>query len=372
MGRPRSGERRSWPPGLYERRKNGRVFYVYKGIAAAREVYLGTDLNAAKRAVAIVTAKHELDPVQRVIARIEQPSRSVAEHCDWYDQHIVSEKRTRRGGPLSVNTLYEIRRRLRVIRERWGSRSITGIDRRTAAELLASFSPTASNQYRALLRDLFDSARAEGLREDNPVEGTRKRIVVVQRTRLPIEDFHAIRETAAPWMQRAMDLALYSLQRREDLVVLHEDEHWKDGRLFVRQQKVEGKGHGLLRIKPGPQLLGAILACLNSDERADCLYLLHRIPTKRRHSVGRTHFRQLSLEMLTKEFQRLREALKLYPDLPALARPSWHEIRSTGADEYRKAGWPEERIRALLGHAGIEMTREYLGRRAEQWADVDG
>jgi len=36
--------------------------------------------------------------------------------------------------------------------------------------------------------------------------------------------------------------------------------------------------------------------------------------------------------------QRLREALKLYLDLPPAARPSWHEIRSTGADAYRKAG----------------------------------
>lgn len=142
-----------------------------------------------------------------------------------------------------------------MIRERWGNRGITSIDRRTVAEMLAAFGPTVSNQYRSLLRDLFDSARAEGLREDNPVEGTRKRIAVVQRTRLPIEDFVRIREAAAPWMQRAMDLTQYSLQRREDLVALREDEHWKDGRLFVRQQKVEGKGHGLLRIKPGPQLL---------------------------------------------------------------------------------------------------------------------
>lgn len=179
-----------------------------------------------------------------------------------------------------------------MIRERWGSRGITSIDRRTVAKCSPP-SATVSNQYRSLLRDLFDSARAEGLREDIPVEGTRKRIAVVQRTRLPIEDFVRIREAAVSWMQRAMDLALYSLQRREDLVALREDEHWKDGRLFVRQQKVEGKGHGLLRIKPGPQLLGAILVCLNSDEREDRPFLLHHIPTNRRHAAGRTHFRQL-------------------------------------------------------------------------------
>lgn len=84
-----------------------------------------------------------------------------------------------------------------MIRERWGSRGITSIDRRTVSEMLAA-SATMSNQYRSLLRDLFDTARAEGLREDNSVEGTRKRIAVVQRTRLPIEDFVRIREAAVP------------------------------------------------------------------------------------------------------------------------------------------------------------------------------
>jgi len=43
-------------------------------------------------------------------------------------------------------------------------------------------------------------------------------------------------------------------------VALRENEHWKDGRLFARQDTVEGKGHGLLRIKPGPQPLSATLA----------------------------------------------------------------------------------------------------------------
>ena len=75
-------------------------------------------MNVAKRGVAIVLAKRELDPVQRIIARIEKPSRSVSEHCNWYDQHIVAEKRTLKGGPLSPNTLYETRRKLRVVRER--------------------------------------------------------------------------------------------------------------------------------------------------------------------------------------------------------------------------------------------------------------
>jgi len=83
MGRPRSVKHRSWPPSLYERRKGTLTYYLCRGPAAAKELYLGTSLDAAKRGVAIVLAKRELDPVQRVIARIEKPSRSVSEHCDW-------------------------------------------------------------------------------------------------------------------------------------------------------------------------------------------------------------------------------------------------------------------------------------------------
>jgi integrase len=217
---------------------------------------------------------------------------------------------------------------------------------------------------------VFEHARARGLRDDNPVEGTIKRVEVVQRQRLAREAFDAIRGAAEPWFVRALDLALHSLQRREDLAVMRV-EHWSGGKLEIRQGKVAGRGLGLLRVTPWPELLGAIVACLNSPERGDCPFLLHRTPEKRRQARGRDHFGQLAPEMLSREFQRLRDALGLFDSLPALARPSFHEIRALGADEYRRRGWPETQVQALLGHADVEMTRHYLDRHGERWGDIE-
>ncbi|HEU0198348.1 MAG TPA: tyrosine-type recombinase/integrase [Nevskiaceae bacterium] len=331
---------------------------------------LGTDLEAAKRGVAIVAARAAANPVAEVINRIEHPARTVDAHCAWFAAHVLAEKRTKRGDALSAKTLYERRRQLDAVARHWRARSLTAVTRRQVAEFLESFPPRASNQYRSLLRELYDSAMTAGLRDDNPADGTRKRVEVVARKRLSADDLARIREIAEPWMQRAMDLALYSLQRREDLVLLRADEHWRDGKLYVRQAKTAPSGHGLLRIAPGPMLRAAIIACLQSDERGDCPFLIHRIPTKTRHAAGRIHDRQVSPEMLSREFARLRDLAGVAAGDDARERPTWHEIRSTGADEYRQAGWTEQRVQALLGHASIEMTREYLGRREERWVDV--
>jgi integrase len=378
MGRPRKHVNRSWPPGLYARSRVGKAtYYIYRGPAAEKEIYLGMDLQAAIRGVGLVLAKRAVEPVQKVIARIERPTRTLSAHVEWFQTHVLAERRSKRGKPLSDSTLTNTRQQLRIIVAKLGSRDIELIDRRAIAEFLRAFPAQSSNKYRSLLRQLFESARAEGLREDNPVEGTAKREFVVQRQRLPRAAYDAIRAAAEPWFQRALDLAFWSLQRREDLVNMHVD-HWADGKLSVRQGKVEGHGTGLLRITPGKNLRKAIIACLNSRDRdaippatAPCPYLLHRVPKKRRKVEGREHFGQVAAEMLTREFQDLRDGLRLFDELEMGQRPSFHEIRALGADESRNGGWSDEKVQALLGHTTLDMTRHYLDRHGERWQEVD-
>lgn len=110
-----------------------------------------------------------------------------------------------------------------------------------------------SNRYRSLLSQVFRHAVARGLRADNPVGATIARKHGVLRHRLDKPASDAIREAGEPWLKRAMDLALWSLQRREDIVSMR-FEHWADGVLSVRQHKVEGHGTGLLWITAGHQL----------------------------------------------------------------------------------------------------------------------
>lgn len=367
----RSRKRRDWPQGLYERRRGSRTYYYFRIPGTRREVSLGADLQAAKQAVALHLSRSAADPVSTALSRIEQPASTVARHFGWFKTEALPERRTKRGGALADKTLYEYGLMLDHAVERLGpDRSIADVDRRAVAELLEAYPPRMSNRYRGLLGQVFRYAVARGLRADNPVDATIERVESIARQRLTREAFDAIRNAGAPWLQRAMDLALWSLQRREDVVLLTEGA-WVDGKLSVRQRKVEGYGTGLLRITPGDNLKAAIIACLNSPERGDCPYLLHWTPRKRKPAKWRTHERQLAPEALTREFGRLRDALGVCDHLAPAARPTWHEIRALGGDIYREQlGWSDERVQALMGHASVEMTRAYLDRHGDRWQEV--
>lgn len=369
MGRPRRHLRKNWPRGLTERRSGNTIYYTYRGPAGTKEIYLSTNLAAAKEAVAIVNAKRAPDPVQKVINRIERPTAILNDHLDWFDTNIVT-------GMGSEQTRYEFRRKFKHVRAAFGSKPLPDIDRAAIAGFLEQFPGRSSNQYRQALNQVFTHAVARGLRADNPVQGTIARKVKVQRTRLTMGGFDAIYANAQPWFKRAMDLALWSLQRREDLIDIRVDD-FADDRVSVKQKKVEAHGTGRIRIKPGPNLLAAIRACLNSPDlkekgMGDCRFLLHRIPEKRRKAKGREHFGQLSEEMATRAFQEIRDSLPTFQAMPEPTRPTFHEIRALGADHYKhKLGWTDAQVQALLGHSDVGMTMVYLGRHGERWQEVD-
>ena len=375
MTRPRKKERRDWPTGLTARkdaRKN--TYYTYRGPAASKEVYLGYDLKAAKIGVATIVAKTAKDPVQKIIAKIERPAVSLADHATWYKQSVIDDYRDKRGKPLSENTRYEAKRMVdKFVAEMGQNRGVESLDRRVCVAFLEKQTARVANQYRSRLKSFFNHARARGLREDNPIEGTLERAEVIQRERLKKETYDRIYERAEPWLQRAMDLVLYSLQRRVDLVLLKVDQNW-DGEVFsVAQKKVERHGSGRLRIKPGAQLRQAILACVDSSDRGDCPFLLFAEPEKDRQWKGREHRMQLTREALTKAFREIRDTLPEMQTLDRPKRPSFGEIRPLGADLYRRSGWAVQEVQQLLGHVdeGSAMTRHYLDGHGERWSEVD-
>lgn len=370
MGRARRYKRRNWPEGLYERQRGVKTYYAFRIPSTKREVYLGSDLDAAKQAVALYLSKNVGDKVTSALNRIERPAATLGEHFNWFADIELPERRTRTGKPMAAKTLYEYRAMLDHAAAHLGAeRAVPEVDRRAIAELLESYPPRMSNRYRSLLSQVFRHAVARGLRIDNPVDATIARKHGVQRRRLDKLSFDAISEAGAPWLKRAMDLALWSLQRREDVVSMRV-EHWADSVLSVRQRKVEGYGTGLLRITPGEKLLTAITACLESSEREDCPYLVHRQPVKRIRAAWRSHPYQLAGETISREFTRLRDELQLY-DCDSAERPTWHEIRALGGDLYREQlGCSDEQVQALMGHSTVAMTKAYLDRHGERWQNV--
>lgn len=367
MGQREKRSRRNWPRHLVGREKGSITYYSYRDPVTKKETGIGTQLDAAIHAVTLINRKRAENPIQTIITRIEQPARTWSQHLSWYEAQILPTKK------LAKSSAYNWTLALKIFKENLGGDiDVAQIDRQRVATFLGACKPRMSNVYRGYLHTLFKYAVAEGLRNDNPVEQTIKRAAEVQRTRLAMIDYNNIYARAEPWLQRAMDLALWSLQRRDDLVHMTEA-HWHAGKLTVRQKKVARHGTGLLRITPGPKLKAALISCLNSNERKDCPYLIHRPPIRKIKSKGRTHDRQVNGDLLTREFAAVRDTLKKFQSMPAAERPTFHELRSLGGDQYRKLGWPAQQIQDLMGHANKDlspMTKHYLDGHGERWLEV--
>lgn len=98
---------------------------------------------------------------------------------------------------------------------------------------------TMASTMRSVLSDIFREAIVEGHIDNNPVTPTRAAKVVVKRERLELVQYITIRETAAimpAWFGLAMDLALITGQRREDLTQFRFDQV-VNGRLQIEQGK---------------------------------------------------------------------------------------------------------------------------------------
>ncbi|KYQ95430.1 hypothetical protein AWY96_18815 [Serratia plymuthica] len=132
---------------------------------------------------------------------------------------------------------------LAIIREHLGNMVMSKITTRHVAEFLelwiAQDKKTMAATLRSVLSDIFRESIVEGHIENNPVTPTRAAKVVVKRERLELAQYLPTREAASAmpaWFSLAMDLALVTGQRREDLTQMQFD-HVVDGRLQVEQGK---------------------------------------------------------------------------------------------------------------------------------------
>ncbi|CSQ38956.1 phage integrase [Shigella sonnei] len=96
-----------------------------------------------------------------------------------------------------------------------------------------------AGSMRSVLSDMFREAIVEGRISQNPVTPTRAPKIVVTRERLKLKIYNCIREAAdqlPAWFPLAMDLALVTGQRREDITNMRFSDIYDD-RLHVRQIK---------------------------------------------------------------------------------------------------------------------------------------
>lgn len=254
----------------------------------------------------------------------------------------------------SATTRSEKDRILAIYVERWGAFPIRSVTRRALADAWSTLGgPEAVRKHRSLWISVLRHALAWGLVDVNEAELT---LPAEQTTRARLRHtdagYAATYHAAPDWLQIAMELAVTTLQRRSDLIAVTRAD--VIGGVWRVQQDKTGVR---LEITPGPRMEAALLRAIDTCP-------LHG-------TLVRTERGAVSGSYLSHRFARARDDSGAYADLPARARPSWHDLRAYGTWLYERAGHPVGYVQALAGHASAKMTEHYQEGHETRWQRVE-
>lgn len=216
---------------------------------------------------------------------------------------------------------------------------------------------------RSFMRDSFREARVQGWYvNDNPVMDTKLSVdVEVKRARFTFDTFVRVYAHAKlTWLVNAIDLALVSGQRRED-VSEAQFSHFRDGFWWLEQQSEKSSTPHRIKIP-----LDLRLDCFGKsvgDVVAQCRrtgvlskYLIHQTVNRGNSPRGR----QIWIDTLSKGFANAVKASGV--DWGDKDPPTFHELRSLAERLYADQGIDPTEL------TGIRKTDE----RQSKWVAVDG
>ncbi|MEQ7920197.1 phage integrase Arm DNA-binding domain-containing protein [Xanthomonas sp. WHRI 1810A] len=363
--RPRSPGSKDLPPNLYRKtdQRNGVTYYTYRDPVTGRAFGLGKDKDTAIREAVAANHAEVLKPT--LASRISAPPLEKARcFADWIVEHkvIYAEK------GLSPHTMHSYKSRIQRLEDEFGEKELRSIRTMDVASFLSALNKAGkanmSRALRSLLRDVFAEAIAAGWCDQNPVDATKAARVQVKRERLSLALWKAIyEETQRPWLRRAMELALLTGQRRDDIAsMLFKDE--VDGHLHVIQSKTKAK----IRISVGIRLeaidLDLATAIKRCRDRVVSKHMIHHSKTVGSARAGT----KIKLDGLSSAFaeERDRAAAKIGLTLSD-SPPTFHEMRSLAARLHAAEGRDPQK---LLGHRTAAMTDLYRDSRGTEWIEV--
>lgn len=225
-----------------------------------------------------------------------------------------------------------------------------------ALERMSETRPQTARSVFAELRRMLEGAFKAGWLDHNIVDQVKPPKNRVQRTRLTIQQWHAMYKYSAgnspPWVPRMLLLALVTGQRRADLAELRLS-NIKNGYLYVVQQKTGARIAIPLSLK---------LACINTSLK-DVVDSCRRYGAPSDYMLHKSNGAPLSPDSLSARFETVREkSLGLWAEKGT--PPSLHECRALAAWLYTEQGNVD--VVQLLGHTDAKMTATYLGRRSRE------
>jgi integrase len=353
MGRNRLAKNRGFPPNLYQ---NPAGYFYYKHPRSKQQKGLGKDrakaFQEARAANAVLATMQPSSLADWVAGKTNY---TLAAWLPVYKELWI-EKKSPKKDTLRSCTMYV--KRLESASFAWMRlQEITTEHVATYLELVEEESgASTANAMRARMSDIFRWAETQGLIEvgKSPVTATRAPRPPVKRSRLSLEQFHAIHQHAPKWLQRAMYLALTTAQRREDIANMKFAD-WREGHLHIVQSKGGGtvrlRQDGRIRLtKVGISIAEAVQACRDLIVSP---YLVHHVEHRSKAKPGH----QVSVNGLSNAFQAAREAAGIKAE-EGRTPPSFHEIRSL-AERLYKEEFGAAFAQAMLGHKNASMTAKY-------------
>jgi integrase len=349
-------------------KKSGQSYYYYKMPDGSLES-LGSSHKDAVEAAAILTTA--LRPSGDLISKILSNASTKPNPRNPFFSQVLSDYVTnsldidKEEGKLSKETY---RLKVMVIDEyirNLGHLTIQDITSFDLAHYIKDRTGNTQAKHIALLNRVFKYAiSGRGYINSNPVSQlVAKEPAKRKRKRHTMEGLEAVRAASPVWLQRAIDIALYSLQRRGDLVRLHIDDHIdkKQKSIRVLQEKTKNYANPVfIEISAGDVLWKAIESSIKSE--IPCPYLVHFRPVRIKASDrdAKPHPFAVLPDYLTKAFKKYRDLSGAYDHLPRNERPTFHSIRALGIMLYFKAGFSIDYIMSLAGHADEKTTQLYI------------
>ena len=378
------------PVNLYET-SNGKGSLSYRYKHPTTKKFHGMGSNKTSAVAAAKTLNDNLVGSTSLVDSVLYPPTSVEALCDAY---LAFKKNQTGPKALAKKSIDEIRgahKKIKNYFDGWSCRQLTTL---AISQFLDDIYDPEENDGQARERDktlkVFKVTLVYGLQKGEIEVNTALPCMHIGKPpevqRHTPDGWKKIYDAAEPWMQKAMDLCMLTLQRRGDICNMKK-ENIKDGILYIVQEKTQKYNHAYLAIKITPELREVLNRPLGWH-RVNIIspYIIHRQPTKiltgpkmlrgaaktsteRKISEGR-HFSYINKDYLTKEFKRIRDdVVGAYNDIPLVQRPGFHQGRALAIFEHENQGCLPQH---LAGHSTIKQTKNYSARHKDiKWMQVD-
>lgn len=364
---PRKAGNKDLPPHIeVDKKKNGTVYYRYVFPDGTRSS-LGKDKKDAIDAAMALNVELSRNPdiFHKILNRYQEnkaPKSPPIQFAIEQFKKLHLYKKT-----YSPRSLQEIEYRLSEYLRVFNNKNISDIAVTDIAIFLNSKTAHSYVKHRILLVQLWAFCCHQGWVDDNIPDKTMLAIVPAKkRGRHTLIALMKIRAICPDYMQRAIDIALHSIQRRGDEVNLHREHvNIEKNTLTVLQEKTKNYNKPVfIEIDMHPELRDAVDACLSTG--IPCPYLLHYRPTKISAKIraAKAHPFAMTPNFVTKEFTYWRDQAGVYDDMGDGEKPTWHDIRALGITLITER-YGKEYAMALAGHADERMWSHYMSGHGE-------